>query len=91
MRGELPIGVSYHKASGKYRAYILKQGRQKHLGLFENPNQAHKSWQLAKAEYMRSMIKIYENELEIDVINSLLDRVSQLEYDVSKSRITEKL
>lgn len=33
-------GVHYHRASGKWQAYIAKAGRQKHLGLFPTREEA---------------------------------------------------
>lgn len=36
-------GVSYHKRSGKYRAYLTIDSKQHHLGLFDNLNDAVKA------------------------------------------------
>lgn len=33
-------GVSYHKKAGKFRAYIVINGKQIHLGLFDTAEQA---------------------------------------------------
>jgi hypothetical protein len=33
-------GVSFHKKSGRWRAYITFKGRQYHLGLYDTPEQA---------------------------------------------------
>ena len=45
-RGNLPIGVSFHKNRGKYVAYCrdVVAGRQIHLGTFNNPDDAHQAW-----------------------------------------------
>lgn len=40
-------GVSWHKAAGKWSAYIILDGKKRHLGLHETPAEAH-------AEYMKA-------------------------------------
>lgn len=43
-------GVTYHRQSGKYRAYINVKGKQRHLGLFDTAEEAAKHYaQAAKA------------------------------------------
>lgn len=51
---DLPIGCSFHKASGKYRAVINIESKLVHLGLFDNPIQAHYAWKAKKLEYLES-------------------------------------
>jgi hypothetical protein len=62
-RGEYPLGACYHRAGGKFVAkcsnpFTLKV---EHLGLFDNPAEAHRAWknrkhelacQLADSEYV---------------------------------------
>lgn len=44
-RGELPLGVTLHKATGKYAAQIHMSGKgRKHIGLFVDPEEAHRAW-----------------------------------------------
>lgn len=38
-------GVSYHKKAGKFRAYIVINGKQIHLGLFDTAEQAAQKYQ----------------------------------------------
>ena len=48
-RGDLPIGVNLHKATGKYAAQIQMCGKgRKHIGLFTSPEDAHKAWLFEK-------------------------------------------
>ena len=53
-RGELPIGVDFHKQAGKYRAqcgHPLAGGRGRlSLGLFTTPEAAHLAWRTRKLE-----------------------------------------
>lgn len=51
-RGEYMIGVSWHKASGKFRASCGNPftGRYEHLGLFTDELEAHLAWKARKHE-----------------------------------------
>lgn len=40
-------GVTWHKASQKWRAAIVFQGKQNHLGLFDTPEEAHEAYKQA--------------------------------------------
>ena len=44
------LGVSLHKTSGKYRASIKLNGKQTHLGLFDNVEDAEKAYLSKKKE-----------------------------------------
>lgn len=51
-RGEWPIGVTFHKVTGKYQSQCLDftTGKKKHLGLFDNPEKAYEVWLSFKLE-----------------------------------------
>jgi hypothetical protein len=42
------LGVSLHLPTGKYRAYISVNGKQKHLGLFKTAKEAYQAYVKAK-------------------------------------------
>lgn len=52
IRGKWPVGVSFHKKSGKFMAEcgnpITK--KKEYLGLFESPEEAHSAWRKRKHE-----------------------------------------
>lgn len=52
LRGELPIGVSFCKQTGKYRSHCCNQitGKQHKLGRFTTPEAAHSAWLKYKLE-----------------------------------------
>lgn len=43
-RGDLPIGVSFHKGDQKFHARIMDGGANRFLGSFHCPNEAHSAW-----------------------------------------------
>ena len=52
-----PGGVGYHKASGKYRAYIVEFGAAKHLGLFSTIEEAKEAHKKARDKVVQANIK----------------------------------
>lgn len=44
-------GVYWHKSSGKYRAHIYIDGKEKHLGLFETAEEASEVYEKTKLEF----------------------------------------
>ena len=44
-------GYTFHKARGKYKAQIMVDGKNIHLGLFVNPDDAHQAYLEAKKIY----------------------------------------
>jgi hypothetical protein len=53
-RGAHPIGVSFHKLSGKYRAQVGENGTKRHLGLFDTPEAANAAWRKEKSRIVRA-------------------------------------
>ena len=51
------LGVSFHKASGKYNAQIYVEGRNKSLGLFDDPEEAHAAYIAAKELFHEGFVK----------------------------------
>ncbi len=50
LNGDLPKGVTKHR--GKFRAQIRIQGRVKHLGVYDTPEQAHAAYcEVAQKEF----------------------------------------
>jgi hypothetical protein len=52
-RGEWPIGVSWHKASKKFRPHP-ENGKKRHLGSFTTPEAAHLAWRKEKLRIVRT-------------------------------------
>ena len=73
-RGDLPIGVSWHRQAGKYRARCNHPfGKKEYLGLFSLPEQAHQAWLSRKLEIAAELkpmmdeinVRIYPGVIEI--------------------------
>ena len=81
-RGKYPQGVYFHKASGKFLSQCRdkKKGKQVHLGLFENPHDAHIEWK----KYKHKLALEYAEELQEQgydsrVIKALKERFKERE------------
>ena len=74
-RGEWPIGVDYHKASGMFRSQCgnPSTGKSVLIGLFKTPEDSHLAWKAKKLEYAAQMkndmdaidMRIYHRIVEI--------------------------
>ena len=66
-RGELPIGVSYHKTNKKYQAglSIFKDGKKtkKYLGCFNTVNEAFEVYKKAKEDYIKEVADNYKDKI----------------------------
>ena len=55
IRGKWPQGVAWHKASMKFIANLSVRKKRVHLGLFEDPSEAHSVYLQAKAAHIREI------------------------------------
>ena len=71
-RGEWPVGVYFHKASGKFTARLTINGKQKHLGYFTAPEEAFESYKLAKEAHIKVVAQKWQHLLDERVFQALL-------------------
>lgn len=45
------VGVSFHKKTGKYRAYLTVNGKRKHLGMYNTLSEAAEARRIGEIEY----------------------------------------
>lgn len=83
--GELPIGVSFHEASGKWCSRISSSGW---LGIYDTPLEAHKAWQRAKIEQLRDL-DLSGLELDIKVYTGMKSHISKIESDMTHNRVSK--
>ena len=73
-RGNLPIGVTFHKQRKRFMASlrIPKEGS-KHLGYFDTPEDAFKAYKLAKEVYVKFLAEKFKSEIDVKAYNALLE------------------
>lgn len=76
-RGELPIGVCYHKAIKKYQAQlrIYKNGKStlKHLGCYNTPNEAFEVYKQAKEDYIKEVADEYKDIIPVKLYEAMYE------------------
>lgn len=90
LRGDLPVGVSFHKSRRKFSAYCNTGTRMKYLGLYLNPEDAHRAWQIEKSAVIKSATAEYEQGRGSNpgVVEALIRRANSILEDAENYRIT---
>lgn len=75
-RGEYPLGVSKESRRNKYKATISIFGKNKHLGFYATPEEAHAAWKEAKKKYVSECANesFARGEISERVRDALLNR-----------------
>lgn len=71
-RGEYPVGVSYNKRDGKLQAHIRIDGKQQHLGCFEDAEEAHKAYLIAKKANVIRMAEVWKDKIPSKLYEALI-------------------
>lgn len=58
-RGDMPIGVCFHKSSGRFEAYCRTNGKQNYLGLYDSPEDASSAYKKFKSDHIINIAKDY--------------------------------
>lgn len=58
-RGDMPVGVCFHKSTGRFEAYCRTNGKQNYLGLFNNPEDASGAYKKFKSAHIINVAKDY--------------------------------
>ena len=69
---EYPVGVLFHKASGKLISQITINSKRKYLGLFDNPYDAFSAYKFEKEKHAKFLAEKYRDVVDIRVYSSLL-------------------
>lgn len=69
-----PIGVTYKHDKRKFKAYMLVNHKQVHIGYFDNPDDAFYAYKERKEEHIRNMATEYyrRGEIERNVYDALM-------------------
>ena len=73
-RGEYPVGVCFHKASGKYIASCSAfGGKRKHLGLFDTPDEAFAVYKPFKENLCKQLALKWQSEIDERLFNTMMN------------------
>ena len=73
-RGDHPIGVSFSKHARKFRAYLIGlNGKQKHLGYFEEESIAFEAYRLAKKAQIEEVLIGFKGKIDDKVYQALIE------------------
>jgi len=75
-RGNFPIGVSFHKATGKYQSECSENGKTVYLGRFNTPEAAHAAYKTHKSKVIRAIATDPNESISIYVRLGLLKRAA---------------
>jgi len=75
---DLPIGVTYHKDTGKFQVVVRINGKNKYIGLFVNKDDAVNAYMREKTIVVNHLCNKYKGELSEDILNALMGRVEKL-------------
>ena len=76
-RGWLPIGVSFEKRVGKFKARCRHPfGRQEHLGHFSTPEEAHAAWLARKLEIAHEL-KHLMDDIDARIFPRVIEIISR--------------
>ena len=70
--GDLPLGVTLHKARNKYQAQCRVDGKKVYLGLFNSVDEAHNKYKDFKQQEIFRVAEKWKNELDYKVYEALI-------------------
>ena len=71
-RGEYPLGVSFHKASGRFKTRCWANGKQEYLGLFDTPEEAFAAYKPFKEALCKQLALKWESEIDPRLFNAMM-------------------
>lgn len=77
-RGEYPLGVCYHKETGKFEAKMAIDGKQQHLGLFMNADEAHRAYLVAKKANVVRIADEWKDKIPPKLYDALIRKAEEL-------------
>jgi len=71
-RGDFPVGVAFHKATGKFMTQLKCFGKRKYIGLYTNMEDASFAYKTAKEAQIKIVATQYKDVLSPAVYESLM-------------------
>lgn len=78
-RGNLPLGVTYHEQTNKYRARCSVIGGIEHLGLYNTSEQAFKAYKEFKEAYIKEVANEYKGRIPNELYNAMCSWVVEID------------
>ena len=72
-RGDYPVGVSFHKASGKFKARCNVNGKRQYLGLFNTPEEAFAVYKPFKEALCKELALKWQSEIDSRLFNAMMN------------------
>ena len=72
-RGEYPLGVYFNKASGKFKAQCTVNGKIKHLGYFNTPEEAFTAYKPFKDALCKQLALKWQSEIDERLFNAMMN------------------
>ena len=72
-RGEYPLGVCFYKANGKFHARCTVNGKQKHLGLYNTPQEAFVVYKSFKEALCKQLALKWQSEIDERPFNAMMN------------------
>lgn len=77
-RGDYPIGVTFYKRDGKFKAQLNIDGKLKHLGYFDSPYEAHLVYLIAKKANVLRMANEWRDKISDKLYDALIRKANDL-------------
>ena len=71
-RGDYPVGVNFHKANGKFHARCVVNGKSKHLGYFNTPDEAFAVYKPFKEALCKQLALKWQSEIDERLFNAMM-------------------
>ena len=72
-RGSYPIGVSYSKSNNKFKAGLITDSKQTHLGFFDDPEEAFYCYKDYKEALIKEKANLWKGKIHPLAYNALLE------------------
>ena len=71
-RGEYPLGVSFDKQKGKFKAYCRVNGKIRHLGYFDTPDEAYTVYKTFKENLCKQLALKWQSEIDPRLFDAMM-------------------
>ena len=71
-RGEYPLGVYFHKASGKFKAQCNVNDKRQYLGLFDTPEEAFNAYKPFKENLCKQLALKWQHEIDTRLFHAMM-------------------